>query len=365
MKITPWQLFWTLTTLEISMSIWLTVSPTIETSRQDAWISLAVAGVIGFVVTLIYVQVCQRNASQTLVEFAQTLLGKWVGKLIAVLYILMWFTVSADILRIFSLFIKQFLFHDTPIWVIAILMVAAMVYINYAGSIEAIARFSEMAGPLLLVGIIITFGLNVPNLRPSLLLPIYADSGAIAILKGSFVNASFLGESMMIMMLVPFITNSQKMLKPTLLAICVPSLIAVFTAIFVIMTFGTNVGSTLIFPYFSMVRFINYLEFIQNMDVWIMFIWIFGVFVKLAIYLFINSFGTAQLLGIKNWRAVIGFAAAVIFTMSLVPANIIGLLDYAKFVWIIYIFPIFIVGLPIILWLVSLLRGQKREANLI
>ncbi|MDR6884152.1 GerAB/ArcD/ProY family transporter [Bacillus sp. 3255] len=115
----------------------------------------------------------------------------------------------------------------------------------------------------------------------------------------------------------------------------------------------------IIFPYFSMVRFINYLEFIQNMDVWIMFIWIFSVFVKLAIYLFINSYGTAQLIGIKNWRAVIGFAAIAIFTISLVPANIIGLLDYAKFVWIIYIFPIFIVGLPIILLLVSHLRGRS------
>jgi spore germination protein KB len=358
-KISIWQLFWMLTTLEISMSIWLTLSPTIEIARQDAWISLIVAGVIGLVVTLILVRVCQRHSAHTLVEFAQKLFGKWVGKLIGVLYILVWFSVSADILRIFSLFIKQFLFHDTPIWVIAILMIAAMVYINYAGGVEAIARFSELAGPLLLVGIVITFGLNVTNLRPTLLLPVYADSGAISILKGSVWNASFLGESMMIMMLVPFISNSQKMLKPTLLAIFIPSLIAVITAIFVIMTFGTNIGSTLIYPYFTMVRFINYLEFIQNMDVWIMFIWIFSVFVKLAIYLFINSYGTAQLIGIKNWRVIIGFAATVIFTISLVPANVIGMLDFAKFVWIIYIFPIFIVGLPIILLLVSLLRGQS------
>ncbi|MDR6550206.1 endospore germination permease [Paenibacillus qinlingensis] len=359
MKISPWQLFWMFTTLEISMSIWLTVSPSIELAKQDAWISLLIAGVIGLAVTTILVLICQRHSSQTLVEFAQKLFGKWFGKLIAMLYIVVWFSVSADILRIFSLFIKQFLFHDTPIWMIALLMVAAMVYINYSGSIEAIARFSELAGPLLLVGILITFGLNVTNLHPALLLPIYADTGVIPILKGSMVNASFLGESMMIMMLAPFIANSQKMLKPTLLAICVPALIGVLTAIFVIMTFGTNIGGTLIFPYFSMVRFINYLQFIQNMDVWIMFIWIFSVFVKLAIYLFINSYGSAQLLGIKNWRIVIGFAAIVIYTISLVPADIIGLLDFAKFVWIIYIFPIFIVGIPIIFLLISHVRGRS------
>ncbi|CAM3442833.1 endospore germination permease [Paenibacillus lupini] len=363
MKISTWQLFWIFTTLEISMSIWLTVSPTIEIARQDAWISLVVAGVIGLVVTMILIRVSQMHASHTLVEFTQKLFGKWVGKGIAMLYIVMWFSVAADILRIFSLFINQFLFHDTPVWIIAVLMVAAMVYINYAGNIEAIARFSEMAGPLLLVGIIITFALNITNLHPSLLLPVFADTGVIPILKGSMVNASFLGESMMLMMLTPFITNSKKLMKPTLLAIGTPSLIAVVTAVMVVATFGTNIGSTLYFPYFSMVRFINYLEFIQNMDVWIVFIWIFSVFIKLSIYLFINSYGTAQLLGIKNWRAVLGYAAAIILAIALIPANIVGMLDYANFVWIKYIFPIFIVGFPIIFLLVSLIRGRKLAAS--
>ncbi|GLX70605.1 GerAB/ArcD/ProY family transporter [Paenibacillus glycanilyticus] len=359
MKISVWQLFWMFTTLEISMSIWLTVAPTIEIAKQDAWISLIVAGGIGLFVTMILVLLCRRHASHTLMDFAKRLFGTWVGKLIGLLYIAVWFSVSADILRIFSLFIKQYLFHDTPIWIIAILMVSAMVYINYAGSVEAIGRFSEMAGPLLLIGIAITFALNIPNLHPTLIFPVFADSGVMPIIKGSFVNASFLGESMMIMMLTPFIANTQKMLKPTLLAICIPSLIAVITSLMVIGTFGTNIGSTMMFPYFSMVRFINYLEFIQNMDVWIMFIWIFSVFVKLAIYLFINSYGTAQLFGVRNWRIMIGIVAAIIFAISLIPANVFGMMDYANHVWITYIFPIFIVGFPILFLLVSLARGKK------
>ena len=163
MKISTWQLFWMFTTLEISMSIWLTISPTIEIAKQDAWISLAVAGFIGLAVTMILVRVSQRHASHTLVEFAQKLFGKWVGKLISLLYIVVWYSVCADILRIFSLFIKQILFHDTPVWIISGLMMAAMVYITVAGSVEAIARFSEMAGPLIIAGIVISFALNIPN----------------------------------------------------------------------------------------------------------------------------------------------------------------------------------------------------------
>ncbi|RED56609.1 GerAB/ArcD/ProY family transporter [Cohnella lupini] len=359
MKITTWQLFWIFTTLEISMSIWLTISPTIEIAQQDAWISFAVAGFIGLVVTYIFVRVSQRHSSHTLVEFAQKLFGKWIGKIISLMYIVVWYSVCADILRIFSLFIKQILFHDTPVWIISGLMMAAMVYINFAGSVEAIARFSEIAGPMLLIGIVITFALNIPNLHPSLLLPVYADSGVMPILKGSFVNASFLGESMMLMMLTPFIAKPEKLLKPLLLAICIPSLLGIIAAMMVISTFGSTIGSSMYFPYFGMVRFINYLNFVQNMDVWIVFIWIFSVLVKLSIYLFINSYGTAQLFGIKKWQRLILWTAPVIFAFSLIPANFFGILDYANFVWIKFIFPIFIIGFPVVFLLVSLIRGRS------
>jgi spore germination protein KB len=358
MKISTWQLFWMFTTLEISMSIWLTISPTIEIAKQDAWISLAVAGLIGLFVTYIIVRVSQRHASQTLVEFAQKLFGKWVGKLISLLYILVWYSVSADILRIFSLFIKQILFHDTPVWSISALMMAAMIYITIAGSVEAIARFSELAGPLILLGIVVTFALNIPNLHLALILPIYADSGVIPIVKGSLVNASFLGESMMIMMLTPFIAKPEKLLKPILLSICIPSLLAIVATMMVISTFGIHIGSSMYFPYFAMVRFINYLDFVQNMDVWIVFIWIFCVLVKLSMYLFINSYGTAQLFGVKKWRGMIAITAPVIFAISLIPANIFGILDYANLVWTAYVFPIFIVGIPLVILLVSLIRGK-------
>jgi hypothetical protein len=79
-----------------------------------------------------------------------------------------------------------------------------------------------------------------------------------------------------------------------------------------------------------MVRFINFLGFIQNMDVWIVFIWIFSVFVKMSVYLFIKCHGTAQLFGCKKWRRFIIVAAFVIFVLSILPSNKLGIMDYTK-----------------------------------
>lgn len=359
MKISGWQFFWTMATLEISMSIWLTINLTINEAKQDAWISLIVAGTVSMSVTFFIMKLSRRYSSQTLVEFSQFIFGKWFGKLVCLLYFSAWFTVAAVILRSFSEFIQQTLFHNTPSSAISIVMIAAMIYINYKGSLEAIARFSELVGPLIILGILVTLILNVPNLQVSLLLPVYADSGIMSILKGSLANASFLGESIMIMMLTTFLLKPESSMKPALLAIFIPSLLAICCTVMVIATFGTQMGAAFFFPYFNMVRFISFLDFVQNMDVWIIFIWIFSVFVKLSIYLFINSYGTAQLLHIKKWKNMIWFVAPVLFILSIIPSNVLVVNEYAERFWIKYVFPINIVALPLVMLIVGSFRRKS------
>ncbi|MBO7743057.1 GerAB/ArcD/ProY family transporter [Paenibacillus sp. MWE-103] len=133
-----------------------------------------------------------------------------------------------------------------------------MMYANGKG-VGAIARFSMTAGPLLLAGVVATLLLNLQNLHVSLLLPVYYDSGSMPILKGSLTNASFLGESILIMMLTPFLAKPETARKPVLLAIGLPSLLAIATAAMAaamaVATFGVEIASSVYFPYSSMVRF--------------------------------------------------------------------------------------------------------------
>ncbi|MDF2714496.1 MAG: spore germination protein [Paenibacillus sp.] len=356
MKISNWQFAWMMATVQIGMTVWLTVAPAIREAKQDAWISMAVAGVAALAFTCIMVLLSRRYPSMTLVEFSQHIMGKWAGRAVCLLYFAGWYTVAAMILRGFSEFIQQTLFHKTPSLVISIIMVAAMVYINYKGRIEAIARFSEIVGPLLVLIIVITLLLNIPNLRLNLLLPVYADSGMVPIVKGSLTNASFLGESMMLMMITPFLIKPQHSLKPALLSIAVPSLLVILTTVSVIATFGTQMGGQLIYPYFNMVRFISFLDFVQNMDVWIIFVWIFCVFVKMSLYLFITSYGTAQFLNFRNRNALLVVVAVSLLLMSVAPRNALSVMDYANHVWIRYVFPINIIGLPLLMLIVARLR---------
>lgn len=358
MKISNWQLFWLMATVEISMTIWLTISSTIQEANQDAWISLIAAGMAGMTITYLVTKLSTRYPTLTIVQFSQRILGRWVGRTICLLYFAGWYSVAAVILRIMSEFIQQMLFHNTPSWVISVIMITAMIYINYKGGIEGIARFSEIAGPLIILGIVFTLLLSIPELKLKLLFPVYADSGLLTILKGSLTNASFLCESILIMMITPFLLKPERSLKPVLMAILIPSLLVTVATIMVISTFGTKMGGQLFYPYFTMVRFISFLDFVQNMDVWIIFIWIFSVFVKLSLYLFINSYGTAQLLNIKNSKRLVWFVAGILFIISLIPSNAISVMEYADRVWIKYVFPINTIALPIVMLVVGHFRRK-------
>ena len=51
MKISGRQIFWMMFTFEVGQSLLLVIPATIRTVKQDAWISILIAGVIGVALT--------------------------------------------------------------------------------------------------------------------------------------------------------------------------------------------------------------------------------------------------------------------------------------------------------------------------
>ena len=85
MKISGRQIFWMMFTFEVGQSLLLVIPATIRTAKQDAWISILIAGDRGcsyFLATTLG----SLYPKQTLIEFSQTILGKWLGKLLLIPY---------------------------------------------------------------------------------------------------------------------------------------------------------------------------------------------------------------------------------------------------------------------------------------
>lgn len=358
-KLTGSQVIWIFATVEIVIIIWLRISPAIQSNGQDAWMTMTLAGLLSIPLAFLVVRLCAMHPNETLVSFSQRLLGKWLGKAIAIPYLLMWLALPAGGLRLFGDFIHLVLLDRTPVHLIMLFMLCLMTYLTYTGGISGIGRFCEIAGPITILTLIVSFILNIGSLKGGNLLPMYAYSGWVHILKESASPVSFIAEATVILAVIPFVKQPRQVYSRALIGVGLTGAMTVLATIMVLLVFGPDVAAKLKFPYFMLVRYINILDFIQNIDIFVIFIWIFGLLARLSLYLFISSYETAQWLRIRNWRRLIWVGAAVIYAMAVWIPNE-SYFTLTDQLWPIFVFPVVGVAIPLLLLIVSV---AKKQAN--
>ncbi len=117
------------------------------------------------------------HPEQTFIQFSQTIMGKWLGKIVIVIYLVQWYTIIPIVLRQFSDLLRVLLLNSTPGLFIILPMVLIVIYVTYSGGIDGIGRVSEILGPLIFLMILVVLTTNMGNVQWNRLLPFYADSG--------------------------------------------------------------------------------------------------------------------------------------------------------------------------------------------
>ncbi|GMA61884.1 hypothetical protein GCM10025859_23240 [Alicyclobacillus fastidiosus] len=132
--------------------------------------------------------------------------------MIVIPYFVMWYSVTPAILREAGGFIHITLFIKTPVVVLIFAILLVSVYMTLRGEIEGIARCSEMMGPVICIMILVSLVLELNTANWHQLLPVYSDSGFVSIMKGAVHPFGFLGEAVMIMMIIPLMSVPQNSL---------------------------------------------------------------------------------------------------------------------------------------------------------
>jgi spore germination protein KB len=360
MKLSGSQIVWMIVTTEIVSISRINITPAILISKQDTWISMLVAGGIGAALTFLVVHLSMLHPNQTLTQFSQALLGKWLGRLIVLPYLIAWYTLTIYLLREFSGFLQPILIDRTPLWIIMLFLLGLIVYLTHSTGVTGIGRFSGIVGPIIIFVLIVSFILNAGKAEWHYLLPVYADTGWLNIVKGSLRTSIWFAGPFTLMVIVAFMQNPKKALSKSMLGVGITVFIVFTTTLMVLVTFGPNLAAKIRFSYFMYVRTIDLLNFIQNIDIFIIFVWIFGVTAQLSLYLFVASYETAQWFHVKNWRRIIWYSIPVIFIMAILIPNETSIAIYDKF-WVSVIFPVCGIGIPLLLWIVSIIKKKASE----
>jgi spore germination protein KB len=331
--------------------------PGIVTSiaKQDGWLSMILASLFGIGIVYIYTTLGLMFPKQSIIQYSEIILGKWVGKIVGLLYIWFFFHLGTVVTRNFSDFILTIALTGTPAVIISGAFLAVIAF-AIRGGIETISRVDEIILPVRELVVILIIILVLKELKPDNFMPIMGE-GVIPILKGSIPATAFpFGETILFAMLLPNISNIQKVKKTYVVTILLSGISLTIIVMLTILVLGPLIASRMNFPVQTVIQHINIAGFLTNLDALGMLIWVSTGFVKIAICYYCTAIGIAQWFRLSDYRSIVTPVGILILIFSIsVYQNYVEETSLSSSIWPFYALP-FELLLPLLLLIIAKIR---------
>jgi hypothetical protein len=116
----------------------------------------------------------EQYPQKNLLQISETLFGKWIGKSIGVLYILITGYFGGLLLGQAGYIYQASVMRLTPISVFYLGGLLLVFYLVSSG-IEVLARFSEVVFPLIVIALLLNVGLSISRIEQGELMPILSE----------------------------------------------------------------------------------------------------------------------------------------------------------------------------------------------
>lgn len=324
-------------------------------SRQNTWIVLIVGFFISLLLLLVYLSISSKFPGKSLIEINSQIYGRYLGKMISIIYIYyFWFIISTHI-RFISDFFSTYLFSETDISVFIIAVMLVSMYAVRKG-IEVIGRTGLVLSIFsLIIAVLITI-LNIKDIHLSNFLPVL-QIGLKEIIQG--VNAMVaipFGEVIVFLMFFPYVNDKERIKKSAIRGFTIGSIYFLIIILRNTAVLG-NIVSFYVLPSYQVAKLIDIGEIVTRVEALIAMALLFNVFLKICIYYYAAVLSTAQLFKLSNYRPLVMPIGIISIVMSMSMFN--SPVDEAYVAANIY--PVFAIPIIIILPIISLIIASVRK----
>lgn len=360
-KISPFQLFVLLLLFQLGSALLFPIG--IE-ANQNAWLAILLAMLGGFLIFFIHYGLFLFYPDVLPTTYVQKIVGKWLGKALAFLYIVYFVYLAARVLRDFGEMLAVVGYPDTPLIVNHALMIFVVVYTIRKG-IEVFARSGEIFIILIYFMAIVGFVLvvlsgliDLGRLKPVL------ENGIWPVAKVAFTQVVFFpfGEVFVFAMIFPYVKNRKKVKSVSLFALGLSGVNLAISMAINISVLGVSEVSRTQFPLLATIQSIEIAEFLERLDIFFMLSLIIIGFFKLGLYCYIAVIGMADTFNIeKPSRLVFPIGFLVLFFSIAVASNMEEhMVEGQKVVPLYFQLPYQII-VPLILLSIAFLKNRKKK----
>ncbi|TYR99230.1 GerAB/ArcD/ProY family transporter [Rossellomorea vietnamensis] len=283
-KLTKGQMFFLLLQSQVGIGILSLPYDVFQKAESDGWISIIAAGCWIQVMLLVYVGLYIKVKKDHFHALLEEVLGKSLGYLTAILYVLYFLSVAVLILTLFNEIIDIWVLPRTPNWIIGIIMVFLGYYLGKE-SVQILARFNVLVTPILFIMfLLITYALKDAQIL--YLLPI-GEAGVKNILLGSReALLAMLGFEILLVILPLTDANNKKKLKYVSLSNIVLTLSYCYLSIINFMFYSPEELKIVPQPLLYILKSFSF-QIIERTDLLFLTIWVVTVFTSFVNYYFL------------------------------------------------------------------------------
>jgi spore germination protein len=325
-----------------------------ETGTPDVWISILLGGLISICLGIVCAKLSQRFPEQTFYQFTPVLVGKPIGYLLSIIFIIFMLMTGAYQIRIQAEVIRHFLLDETPIQFMAICFLAVSTYL-VAGGINPMVRLFELLFPLTTIVIFLVMLLSMQNFEVDHFRPVLSE-GILPALKGLKAAALPFEGFEIIMFLTAFMSEPQKAVKAVVISNLFSIVIYLTVIVMVIGSLTVNEVKTLTWPTIEVIRTIEFPgAFFSNFEILFIAVWVIEMFTTLVASYYLASLGMSQLFS-ANIKYFYYGLLPFIYYLAFYPQDINSVFKLGEINGYV---AMFIAGVaPIFLLLIAKIRGM-------
>ncbi len=272
-------------------------------AMQDSWISAILAMFMTIPLLWLMLALSLRHPRQTLVEFSVKLLGPWLGRGVSIIYLWLFLWIVSTELRMYGEVIITGFLTETPLIFVVSVMIIAAAIAAYLG-IEVIGRMAD-ALMIFFVLFVVTLVIMPGALSDYTSLEPILGGGWLPVIRGAITPLAMTAQVTVLFFLIPSLNEPEKVTKSVIGAITLSFFLLSLATVYVIGTLGPEEGFRSSFPYIRMIRSLQFSEFLQRLEVLVIFSWGLGVFFALSVYIFCGARGVSQILNLSDYRPLI------------------------------------------------------------
>ena len=298
------------------MGSYLLLSFVTNLAEHDIWLVILAGFLLSIPLLICFTALSKRFPDQDLIQILETVYGKILGNIIAVLYFLFFLMLLSFNLHDIAAFYIELVLIETPQAILVMIFGLLCAYVAGRG-MAALAKTSLIISIISLFIAVITTLLLVDKMDFGNFLPVFDIPVHTFVQSTSIFIMLPFGDAIALLMVMPMVKNKTKLHRYTISAMFLALLVYMIPSIRNISVLG---ASSLVYNQaaYQAARMVNIADIVSRIELTVTLAITLVVFVKICVLYYSATKGISQILHLNSYKTLLLPIGAIALALALV-----------------------------------------------